>query len=92
MDNVRSCIKIKGVVKIFIYLSMKFAIYMSETVVGRQSCHQMNLFQVIKKDLQPRGLYLNNLDDLNRLREVAFDRAQWRAKFLYTVPIGAEGT
>ena len=60
---------LKGVVKIFIYLSMKFAIYMSETVVGRQSCHQMNLFQVIKKDLQPRGLYLNNLDDLNRLRE-----------------------
>ena len=81
---------LKGVVKIFIYLSMKFAIYMSETVVGRQSCHQMNLFQVIKKDLQPRGLYLNNLDDSNRLREVAFDRAQWRAKFLYTVPIGAE--
>jgi len=74
------------------YLSMKFAISMSETVVGRQSCHQMNLFQVIQKDLQSRGLHLNNLDDLNRLREVAFDRAQWRAKFLYTVPIVAEGT
>jgi len=74
------------------YLSMKFAVSMSETVVGRQSCHQMNLFQVIQKDLQSRGLHLNNLDDLNRLREVAFDRAQWRAKFLYTVPIVAEGT
>ena len=89
MDNVILGHVLKGVVQIFIYLSMKFAIYMSETVVGRQSCHQMNLFQVIKKDLQPRGLYLNNLDDLNRLREVAFDKAQWRAKFLYTVPIGA---
>lgn len=44
---------------------MKFAISMSETVVGRQSCHQMNLFQVIQKDLQ------NSLDDLNRLRKVA---------------------
>ena len=36
----------------------------------------MNLFQVIQKDLQSRGFFLNNLDDLNRLREVAFNRAQ----------------
>ena len=93
MDNVRSCIKRSSEdIYIFVNEVCYLSIYMSETVVGRQSCHQMNLFQVIKKDLQPRGLYLNNLDDLNRLREVAFDRAQWRAKFLYTVPIGAEGT
>ena len=72
------------------FMSLKFAISMSETLVGRTSCHQMNLFQVIKKDLEIRKLDLKTLDDLDNLRNIASDRAKWRAKF--TVPIAAEGT
>ena len=63
------------------FLSIKFAIYMSETMVGRQSCQQMNLFQVIKKDLESRYLYLNNMNDFYRLRTLALDRGGWRALF-----------
>ena len=59
--------------------SLKFAIYMSENYVGRQSCHQINLFNVIKNDLRIRNIYLNNQNDLIYLRKLASDKRVWRS-------------
>ena len=72
------------------FMSLKFAISMSETLVGRPSCHQMTLYQVIKNDLKTRQFDLNSLDDSNYLRSVASDRTKWREKF--AVPNAAKWT
>ena len=45
---------------------------------GRVGRPQTNLFTLIKRDLTDRNLFLTNLNDLNYLRNVAFDRAAWR--------------
>ena len=62
--------------------SLKFAIYMSENYVGRQSYHQINLFNVIKNDLLIRNLYLRNHNDLAYLRNLAFDKSFWRSMII----------
>ena len=66
------------------FMSLKFAIYMSENYVGRLGCHQFNLFNVIKRDLEMRNIYLNNFNDLMYLQNFAFNRSDWRTKFLAT--------
>ena len=45
---------------------------------GRVGRPQSNLFSLIKCDLTARNLRLNNIYDLNNLRDIAFDRAYWR--------------
>ena len=45
---------------------------------GRRGRPQSNLFSAIRQDVNSRDLHLNSLDDLLYLRNVAFDRANWR--------------
>ena len=64
------------------FRSLKFAIHMNENYVGRQSRHQINLFDVIKNDLLIRNIYLHNHNDLIYLRQLAFDKRFWRSMIL----------
>ena len=59
------------------YTSLVFAIN-SLDMKGRVGRPQSNLFSLIKHDLNVRNLFLNNLNDLNYLRNIAFNRASWR--------------
>ena len=61
------------------FLSLKYAI--SNTHKSRIGRHQSNLFNVLIKDLKSRNYNLNNLNDLNMLRNVAIERNQWRKLF-----------
>ena len=57
------------------YTSLVFAIN-SLNMKGRVGRPQSNLFSLIKHDLNERKLFLNNINDLNYLRNIA--RASWR--------------
>jgi len=46
---------------------------------GRRGRPQTNLFSLIKHDLSDRNLFLNNVNDLIYLRNLAFDRNSWRS-------------
>ncbi len=46
---------------------------------GRVGRPQSNLFSLIQRDLKDRNMFLNNLDELNYLRNIAFDRPNWRS-------------
>ena len=45
---------------------------------GRRGRPQSNLFSLIKQDLSYRDFYLNNINDLMYLRNLAQDRIFWR--------------
>ena len=59
------------------YSSLIFAVNTLQ-YQGRRGRPQSNLFSLILHDLSVRELHLNNLHDLNYLRFIALDRAQWR--------------
>ena len=59
------------------HTSLVFAIN-SLNMKGRVGRPQSNLFSLIKQDLNERNLFLNNINDLNYLRNIAYDRASWR--------------
>ena len=59
------------------YTSLVFVINTLQ-MKGRVGRPQSNLFSLVKRDLQNRSISLNNLDDLNYLRNVAYDRPGWR--------------
>jgi hypothetical protein len=61
------------------HTSLVFAIN-SLNMKGRVGRPQSNLFSLIKQDLNKRNLFLNNINDLNYLRNIAYDRASWRRK------------
>ena len=45
---------------------------------SRRGRHQINLFNVLKGDLDKRGLLLKDIDDLFNLRILAKDRMLWK--------------
>ena len=45
---------------------------------SRRGRHQINLFNVLKGDLDKRGLLLKDIDDLFNLRILAKDRLLWK--------------
>ena len=45
---------------------------------GRVGRPQSNLFSLIKRDLEARNMFLEDISDLDILRNIAFDRALWR--------------
>ena len=59
------------------YSSLTFAVN-SLQMKGRVGRPQTNLFSLIQRDLLNHNMYINNIDDLNNLRLLAFDRAKWR--------------
>ena len=59
------------------YTSLVFAIN-SLNMKGRVGRPHSNLFSLIKHDLNERNLFLNNINDLNYLRNIAYDRESWR--------------
>ena len=59
------------------YSSLVFAVNTLQ-YQGRRGRPQSNLFSLILHDLSVREICLNNLHDLNYLRYIAQDRAQWR--------------
>ena len=59
------------------YSSLVFAVNTLQ-YQGRRGRPQSNLFSLILNDLSVRKIFLNNLHDLNYLRFIAHDRAQWR--------------
>ena len=60
------------------YTSLVFAVS-SLQMQGRVGRPQSNLFSLIKRDLNDRNLFINNLNDLNYLRNIAFNRVNWRS-------------
>ncbi len=60
------------------YTSLVFAVN-SLRMPGRVGRPQSNLFSLIRRDLNDRNLFINNLNDLNYLRNIAFNRANWRS-------------
>ena len=59
-------------------LSLKFAIQSNDNFAGRLGRPQNNLFNLIIGDLEKRNLFVNNLDDLNDIRDIASCRKCWR--------------
>ena len=59
------------------YSSLVFAVECLK-MPGRVGRPQTNLFSLIKHDLNGRNLSLNNINDLNYLREFALNRDNWR--------------
>ena len=53
-------------------LGLKFAV--TTNCKGRVGAHCKNLFKIIVNDLTHRGLKLNSLNDLNKLKILADDR------------------
>ena len=62
-------------------LALKFAVT-TNCYKGPVGAHRKNLFKIIVNDLTRRGLKLNSLNDLNKLKILADDRVAWRNKFL----------
>ena len=60
-------------------VSLRFAI--SNDLSGRRGRPQCNLLTTILKDLSDRKFILKTLSDLDTLRVLAFDGAQWRRWF-----------
>ena len=60
------------------YSSLMFAVN-SLNMKGRIGRPQSNLFSLIQHDLVERNLVLNDIDGLNNLRNLAFDRYGWRS-------------
>ena len=75
MESARSCTL--GPIDGPAYLSLVFAVNTLH-YQGRLGRPQSNLFSLILHDLSVREICLNNLHDLNHLRYIAQDRAQWR--------------
>ena len=59
------------------YSSLRFAVNTLQ-LQGRRGRPQSNLFSLILKDLSVPRISLNSLQDLDYLRNIAQDRAQWR--------------
>lgn len=59
------------------YTSLLFAVN-SLQMPGRVGRPQTDPSSLIKLDLSDRNLFLNNVNDLDYLRNVDFDRAAWR--------------
>ena len=59
------------------YSSLRFAVNTLQ-LQGRRGRPQSNLFSLILKDLSVHKISLNSLHDLDYLRNIAQDRAQWR--------------
>ena len=68
---------LRGLVDGPAHTSLVFAIY-SLTIKGRVERPQSDLFSLIKHDLNKRNLFLNNIKDLNCLKNIAYDGASWR--------------
>ena len=54
-----------------------FAIDSMNELPGRLGRHRINLFTVIRKDLENRNMSLSSYDDIIILRNIASDRAKW---------------
>ena len=59
------------------YTSLVFAINTLQ-YPGRVGRPQSNLFSLIQRDLRDRHMFLNNMNDLIYLRNIAFNKVNWR--------------
>ena len=59
------------------YSSLVFAINTLQ-YPGRVGRPQSNLFSLIQRDLRDRDMFLNNMNDLLYLRNIAYNRVNWR--------------
>ena len=59
------------------YTSLVFAINTLQ-YPGRVGRPQSNLFSLIQRDLRDRDMFLNNINDLIYLRNIANNRVNWR--------------
>ena len=60
-------------------LALHFAVNADATMKGRVGRHQNNLFKLLKNDLKLRNISLNNMNDLEILKFLAYDRSKWRS-------------
>jgi hypothetical protein len=58
-----------------------FAVESMNNLPGRLGRHRINLLSVLRNDLKSRNLSLNTYDDIINLRNLAYNRAQWRKVF-----------
>ena len=58
--------------------ALSFALEGASMHKSRRGRHQINLFNVLKGDLDKRGLLLKDIDDLFNLRILAKDRLLWK--------------
>ena len=58
--------------------SLSFAIEADSHFSGRVGRPRCNLFNLLKKDLEERNLFMNNYNELNEIRDIARCRKCWR--------------
>jgi len=58
--------------------ALSFALEGASMHKSRRGRHQINLFNVLKGDLDKRGLLFKDIDDLFNLRILAKDRLLWK--------------
>ena len=66
--------------------ALLFAVETQDILKGRLGAPRCNLFKLLKNDLDIRGLWMNNFDDLNEIRDLARCRKCWKDRFDYRLP------
>ena len=61
------------------FTSLYFAV--TNNYKSREGRHQCNLFNTLIQDLKYRNIKLDSEIDLQKLRNIAFERSQWRSMF-----------
>ena len=59
-------------------LALKFAVQSNDNFVGRLGRPQNNLYSLLMNDLCKRNLFLENLESLNEIRDIASCRKCWK--------------
>ena len=69
-------------------LAFHFAVEISTSLRGRRGRPRTNLFNFIKTDLREHNIELRSVDDILELKNIAYNRAQWRNMFVYDTEYG----
>lgn len=69
-------------------LAFRFAVETSTSLRGRRGRPRTNLFNFIKTDLSEHNIELRSVDDILEIKNIAYNRAQWRNMFVYDTEYG----
>ncbi len=69
-------------------LAFNYAVKASTSLRGRRGRPRTNLFNFIQADLRAHDLDLNSVDDILKLKSIAYNRAQWRNMYVYDSEYG----
>ena len=64
-------------------LALSFAVDSNESLIGRLGRPRMNIFSVLVNDLKERNLCMNNLSELNEIKDIAKCNKCWANLYGY---------